>query len=82
MMITVCTTCGSYMVRPGQEAEGARTLVKKLRLLLKDPKTQFDATAKNNAMQQLRLEIELLALASQDEVDEVSVKRLQLCLAS
>jgi hypothetical protein len=28
-MITVCTTCGNYMVRPGQEAEGARTMVKK-----------------------------------------------------
>jgi hypothetical protein len=82
MMITVCTTCGNYMVRPGQEVEAARTLVKKLRLLLKDPKTQSDATAKNNAMQQLRLKVELLALASQDEIDEASVKRLQLCLAS
>jgi hypothetical protein len=82
MMITVCTTCGNYMVRPGAEIDGARTLVKQLRLLLKDPKTQSDVLAKNNAIQQLRLEVELLALASQDEVDEASVKRLQLSLAS
>ena len=81
-MITVCTSCGNYMVLPGQEVEGARTLVKQLRLLLKDPKTQSEVTAKNNAIQQLRLEVELLALASQDEVDEASVKRLQLSLAS
>jgi hypothetical protein len=72
------------MVRPSEEVDGARTMVKKLRLLLKDPKTQSEVTAKNNAIQQLRLEVELLALAlaSQDEVDEASVKRLQLCLAS
>jgi hypothetical protein len=69
-------------VRPGQEVEGARALVKLLRQLLKEPKTQSDVTAKNSAVQQLRLEVELLALASQDEVDEASVKRLQLTLAS
>jgi hypothetical protein len=81
-MITVCTACGNYMVRPGQEVEGARALVKLLRQLLKEPKTQSDVTAKNSAVQQLRLEVELLAIASQDEVDEASVKRLQLTLAS
>jgi hypothetical protein len=81
-MITVCTTCGNYMVRPGQEVESARALVKLLRQLLKEPKTQSVVTDKNSAIQQLRLEVELLALASQDEVDEASVKRLQISLAS
>jgi hypothetical protein len=30
----------------------------------------------------LRLEVELLTLASQDDVDEAGIKRLQLSLAS
>jgi len=60
-MITVCKSCGNYTVLQGSEVEGARTLIKKLRLQLADPQTRQAVLDQKRKIDQLALEIELLS---------------------
>lgn len=60
-MITVCKSCGNYTVLQGAEVEGARTLIKKLRLQLSDPKTAQSVIDQKKMIAQLQLEVELLS---------------------
>jgi hypothetical protein len=59
-LITNCNICGNYTVKVGQEILGARTMIAKLRLDLKDNKNLADIHARSASIRGLKLEIEML----------------------
>lgn len=59
-MITNCHTCGHYRIHLGSEIEGARTLIKKLRLDLKNPTTREAVKGQVKDITRLEFEIALL----------------------
>ena len=64
-MITNCLHCGHYRIFLGAEIEGARTMIKKLRLDLKNPKTSDAVKSQFKDVVRLHFEIELLLYAIQ-----------------
>jgi hypothetical protein len=60
-MITNCNRCGNYTIILGQELAGARAVVKKLRLDLKNAARRFTVIRQYDAVNQLLLEIDLLS---------------------
>jgi hypothetical protein len=64
-MITVCHRCGNYTVLQGEEVVGARTMVRRLRDLLRDPDQRKAVIAKSSAISQLVVEVCLLEVGIQ-----------------
>lgn len=70
-MITTCRSCGNYTVLLGAEIEGARTMIKKLRLLLSDPKTRESMRTNSKGLIALQMEADLLlAYAIGEEIPD------------